>query len=79
MPKINIPIEETYKAIKDRFPNNLAAKHLENTKAPDIDIVKTELYKIVTGNDLDGGYNSEQDKQDAKKYLAFLSNPEFFI
>ncbi len=76
MVKIVIQREETYKAIKDRFHRNLAAKHIENEKEIDIDIIKTELMKIITGNDLDGGYGSTEDIEDAKKYLELLENPE---
>jgi len=76
MVKIIFPPEETYKAIADRFPRSLAAKHIQNEKQINGDIVKTELVKIISGNDLDGGYDSPEDVADAQKYFDLLQNPE---
>ena len=74
MVKIIIPREETYKAIVDRFPKSLAAKHIENEKVIDGELIKVELVKIISGNDLDGRYNLPEDVADAQKYFNLLQN-----
>ena len=79
MPTIEFPINETFRAIRDRFPNSLVSRYLNHEPNPDITLVQLELYKIVTGNDLDGGYNSETDIEDAKRFLALLANPTIYI
>ena len=72
---VEIPYKETYKAIAVRFPKSLATSHLKSNKNHDVEIVKTELAKIINGHDPESGYKTDKDKEDAKKLLDLLEHP----
>jgi hypothetical protein len=75
MATIDIPYREIYKAIVDRFPKSRATNHIKSNKSHDLAIVKSELGKIIYGKDIDSGYNSPRDTEDAKMLLGQLENP----
>lgn len=75
MAKVEIPYKDTYKAIVDRFPKSRATDHIKSNKNHDLNIVKTELNKIINGKEADKGYSSPRDTEDAKILLSQLENP----
>jgi hypothetical protein len=75
MAKVEIPFKDTYQAIVERFPRSLATNHIKSNKNHEVNIVKTELGKIIYGTDTQSGYNSPQDTEDAKRLLGQLENP----
>jgi hypothetical protein len=70
-----IPYKETYRAIVDRFPKSLATSHIKSNKYHDVEIVKAALAKLINGYDTESGYKTDQDKEDAKKFLDLLEHP----
>jgi len=75
MATVEIPYKETYKAIVDRFPKSLATTHIKSNKNHEVSIVKAGLGKIIHGTDVESGYNSPRDTEDAKRLLGQLENP----
>lgn len=67
-----IPYKDTYKEIVDRFPKSLATDHIKSNRNHDLEIVKESLGKIIYGRDVNSGYNSPRDTEDAKRFLKQL-------
>lgn len=74
MATVEIPYRDTYKAIVDRFPKSLATNHIKSNKTHDLEVVKSELNKIVNGKDIESGYTSPHDTEDAKRFLKQLES-----